>query len=85
MKFWSTEMTLTVIIFDTGGLLKFRYSEKETTFWKISPIFDDIRSSVKKLGDFFQIFVAYSEYLNFNEVSKMRIFIPAFHHLILFI
>ena len=46
--------------------LKFRYSEKATTFEKNLPLFLTLLGNVKKIGRFFQNFVAFSEYLNFN-------------------
>ena len=39
----------------TGGEVKIRYSKKATKIWKF-----------KKIGRFFQIFVAFTEYLNFK-------------------
>ena len=45
--------------------IKFRYSEKATKFWNNLPSFLTLLSDDKKNGRFLQIFVAFSEYLNF--------------------
>ena len=50
--------------------VKFRYSERATKMWKNLPISLTSLSIAKKLGDFFQIFVAFSEYLNFTFLLK---------------
>ena len=43
---------------------KLRYFEKATKIWKnISTFFDLVSNKIRR---FFQIFVAFSEYLNFN-------------------
>ena len=46
--------------------LKFIYSEKATKVFKNGPIFFDIAVTLKKVGIFFQIFLAFSEYMNFT-------------------
>ena len=46
-----------------------RYSEKTTKFKKYSNLFDGFKDNVEKIRRFFQNFVAFSEYLNFNATS----------------
>ena len=48
-------------------LIELRYSEKATIFLKISHLFWQFlsNSNSKQVGDFFQIFVAFSENLDF--------------------
>ena len=49
--------------------LKFGYSEKATKFERICTNFFELtKKHQMKLGDFFQIFVAFTEYLNFIKV-----------------
>ena len=50
----------------TINVLKFRYCEKATKIWKNLPIYLTLFSKFKKIGRFFQIFVAFPEYLNFT-------------------
>ena len=47
-------------------IVKFRYSGKATKTWKNLPIFLMLSSIVKRIGRFFQLFVAFTEYLMFN-------------------
>ena len=53
-------------------LLKSRYSEKATKFWKKSPNFLTLLFSKKchKSGRFCETFVAFSEYMNFNIFNR---------------
>ena len=51
-------------------LVKIRYYEKVTKFEKISHLF--LLISVKTSGKFFQIFVAFSEKLNFTFITKEK-------------
>ena len=54
--------------------LKFIYSEKATENWKSTPTFLEILSTAKKSGRIcFQIFVAFSEYLNFTSTTHLKI------------
>ena len=49
--------------------IKLRHCEKATKFKKKSPTSFDVYSVVsKQVRDFFQIFVAFSEYLTFKNV-----------------
>ena len=56
--------------------VKFRHYEKATKFKKISHLF--LLSSVKTSGRFFQIFVGFSEKLNFNSNSSLYLFLSVF-------
>ena len=61
-----------IILLRKSKYLKFRYYEKAKKFEKISHLVDKtgfLLGSVKTSGRFFQIFVAFSEKLNFNEKS----------------
>ena len=49
--------------------LKFIYSEKATKFCEISPLLLTVCTVVKSKGEISQNFVAFSEYINFNEKS----------------
>ena len=53
--------------------LKFRYSEKAIKIWKNLPIYLTLLSKFKKIGRFFRIFVAFSEYLNFKIFAMCRL------------
>ena len=48
--------------------LKFIYFEKATRFCGIFPLLLTVRTIVKSKGKISQNFVAFSEYMNFNEV-----------------
>jgi hypothetical protein len=59
----------------TDIFLKFIYSQKATKIWKKLPILFDITQSVqKKLEDFFQFFVAFSENVKFKVHSFCKQF-----------
>ena len=48
-----------------GGNVKFIYSEKDTKFCEIFPLFLTVFTAVKSKGKISEIFVAFSEYMNF--------------------
>ena len=50
-------------------IVKFRYSEKATKFCEIFPLLLTTVHTVKSKGKISQNFVAFSEYMNFNETS----------------
>ena len=47
-------------------VLKFVYSEKTTKFWEIFPLLLTVCTVVKSKVKISQIFLAFSEYMNFN-------------------
>ena len=51
-------------------IVKFGHCEKATKFEKISHLFWHLLSSVKTSGNFFHIFVAFSENLNFSKAIR---------------
>ena len=51
--------------------VKFRFSEKATKIWKNLPISLTLPSNIKGKRRLFQIFVAFSECLNFNSQNWM--------------
>ena len=55
-------LQITIFLKVEENLLKFKYCEKATKFEKNLPIV----GRYSNLGDFFQIFLAFSEYLNFK-------------------
>ena len=50
-------------------MLKFIYSEKAKIFYEIFPLLLSVCTVVKSKGKISQNFVAFSEYMNFNETS----------------
>ena len=54
-------------------VLKFTYSDKVTKFWEISTLLLSYVVSVKSKVKILQTFVAFSEYMNFNELKKRGI------------
>ena len=50
-----------------GPLLKFIYFEKATNFWDISTVDLSYLVMVKSTVEISQHFVAFSEYMNFND------------------
>ena len=58
------------IMFPFFLLLKFIYSEKATKFFKIFPLLLTAVHTVKSKGKILQNFVAFSDYMNFNEFAN---------------
>ena len=57
-------------VFSISSFSYLIYSEKTINIWKNHSIFLTLQSTTsRKLGHFFQIFVAFSEYLNFKWIS----------------
>ena len=52
--------------------LKFMYSEKATKFCEIFPLLLTVCTVVKSKGKISQNFVAFSEYMNFNNIRVMK-------------
>ena len=55
----------------TSSTVKLRNFEKAPKIWKCLPIFLTLLIAVKNVGRFFQIFVAFSEYLNFRRKEEL--------------
>ena len=53
--------------------IKFIYSEKAAKFCEIFPLLLTIVHTVKSKGKILQSFVAFSEYMNFNDLSLTRL------------
>ena len=53
--------------YNCGVFVKFIYSEKATKFCEIFPLLLTVCTIVKSKGTILQNFVAFSEYMNFNE------------------
>ena len=75
-KLW-TELTKIGHIFRKYSILKFIYSEKATKFWEIFPLLLTTVHTVKSKGKISQNFVAFSEYMNFNNMNFILFFLHA--------
>ena len=53
-------------------MIKLKHCEKATKFEKKSTCFEIYSVASKQVGDFFQIFVAFSENLNFNILITVK-------------
>ena len=51
--------------------LKFIYSEKATNFWEVSTVDLSYVVKIKSMVKISQNFVAFSEYMNFNQLFKV--------------
>ena len=60
-----------MVISNSNDHLKFIYSEKATTFCKISTLLLTVCTVVKNKAELSQNFVAFSEYINFNNLPSL--------------
>ena len=65
-RLWEPSILRWMVLLRPVRLLKFRYSEKATTFEKNLPLYLILLGNIKKVGRYFLNFVAFSQYLNFT-------------------